>query len=167
MAFRYLCLTSHYRSYLNFSEAALKGADTALLGLRKLLRDLDAAPPTASAAAMSPVQTQLLSDLCDDLNTPKALGTLWMAMRDETLTPQDKAAAAAFADQALSLGLFDFARLETTQEVPARVKTLAEQRWAARQAKNFAESDRLRDELARQGYAMRDRKDGYDLVRAG
>jgi cysteinyl-tRNA synthetase len=113
------------------------------------------------------VQAQLLEDLCDDLNTPKALGTLWTALREESHAPQDKAAAAAFADQVLSLGLFDFARLETTHEVPADVKTLAEQRWAARKARNFAESDRLRDELARQGYVMRDRKDGYDLVRAG
>ena len=40
-----------------------------------------------------------------------------------------------------------------------------EERWAARQAKNFAESDRLRDELQRTGFTMRDRKDGYDLVK--
>ncbi|HEX7927643.1 MAG TPA: cysteine--tRNA ligase, partial [bacterium] len=167
MAYRYLCLNSHYRSYLNFSEGALKAADTALMGLRKLLKDLGVPQPAASAQPQSPVQAQILADLCDDLNAPKALGTLWSALRDDSLSAPDKAAAASFAEQVLSVGLFDFARLNATVEIPATVKSLAEQRWAARQSKNFAESDRLRDELARQGYVMRDRKDGYDLVRAG
>ena len=48
---------------------------------------------------------------------------------------------------------------------PSHIVVLAEQRWAARREKNFAESDRLRDALAAGGYTVRDRKDGYDLVR--
>jgi cysteinyl-tRNA synthetase len=165
MAYRYLCLNSHYRSYLNFSENALKAADTALMGLRKLLKELRIAPPAVTATPASPLQEQLLADVCDDLNTPKALGTLWSTLRDDALSAREKAAAAVFAEQWLSLGLFDFSRLE--EEIPAAIQSLAERRWAARQARNFAESDRLREELARQGYVMRDRKDGYDLVRTG
>ena len=49
-------------------------------------------------------------------------------------------------------------------EIPPDIEELAERRWAARQAKDFAESDRLRDALAESGYTVRDRKDGYDLV---
>jgi cysteinyl-tRNA synthetase len=177
MAYRYLCLTSHYRSYLNFSEEALKGADAALVGLRKLLLDLGAGPsvapgaqpPPAPGTAESPTEQAVLAALCDDLNTPKALGILWVVLRDASLSADGKRRLAAFADQVLSLGLFDFARLEADEDIPAAVRALAERRWAARQAKNFAESDRLRDELARQGYTVRDRADrsGYDIVRAG
>jgi cysteinyl-tRNA synthetase len=111
------------------------------------------------------VARQILDDLCDDLNTPKALGTLWTAMRDGSLPAAEKREAAAFADRILSLGLFDFTRLDAeAAPVPEAVKHLAEQRWAARQGRNFAESDRLRDEIVRAGFVMRDRKDGYDLV---
>jgi len=168
MAYRYLVLNSHYRKYLNFSEEALRSADTALLGLRRLLQAGGNAVVTPGGAPTDPVSRQILSDLCDDLNTPKALGTLWTALRDAGLSAQDKRNAAAFADQVLSLGLFDMARLESApQAIPAAVRELAERRLAARQARNFIESDRLRDAILREGYLMRDRKDGYDLVHAG
>jgi len=61
------------------------------------------------------------------------------------------------------LDLFDFTRLEQTQKVPEAVRQLAEERWQARQNKDFAASDRLRDALADQGWAVKDKKDGYDL----
>jgi cysteinyl-tRNA synthetase len=170
MAYRYLVLNSHYRKFLNYSEEALRGADTALMGLRRLVRDAGGtADSTAPALPAGGVAGQVLEDLCDDLNTPKALGTLWTAMRDSSVAARDKVEAAAFADRVLSLGLFDFRRLDALKapaEIPAFVKALAEQRLAARMAKNFAESDRLRDEIVRAGFSMRDRKDGYDLVRS-
>jgi cysteinyl-tRNA synthetase len=170
LAYRYLVLNSHYRKFLNYSEEALTAAGTALMGLRRALREKGA--PAESAAAglpRGPVASQILADLCDDLNTPKALGTLWTAMRDGAVAAAEKREAAAFADRILSLGLFDFARLDAEAapvRVPEPVRELAEQRWAARQGKNFAESDRLRDEIVRAGFVMRDRKDGYDLVRS-
>jgi cysteinyl-tRNA synthetase len=108
----------------------------------------------------------LLADLCDDLNTPKALATLWRALRDPALADAEKSRLAAFADAVLSLELFDFSRLEARQEVPAEIRSLAEARWSARQARDFAESDRLRDAIAAAGYTVRDRKDGYDLEKA-
>jgi cysteinyl-tRNA synthetase len=176
MAFRYLVLNSHYRKFLNYSEAALGAADTALMGLRRALREQAGAAgghggASGGAGGAAPglpggaVARQILDDLCDDLNTPKALGTLWTAMRDGSLPAAEKREAAAFADRILSLGLFDFTRLDAeAAPVPEAVKHLAEQRWAARQGRNFAESDRLRDEIVRAGFVMRDRKDGYDLV---
>ena len=177
MAYRYLVLNSHYRKYLNFTEEALRAADTALLGLRRLLREggapgaeaaPQAEPQAAPQAAPGSVAERILADLCDDLNTPKALGTLWTALRDQALPLAKKRAAAAFAEQVLGLGLFDFTRLEGAEEpAPALVRELAERRWAARQAKDFAESDRLRALIEQEGYTMRDRKEGYDLVRAG
>jgi cysteinyl-tRNA synthetase len=169
MAYRYLVLNSHYRKFLNYTDTALMGADTALMGLRRALRDAGAQPnPPAIIHPKSPAAQQILEDLCDDLNTPKALGTLWTTLRDSKVSAADKLEAAAFADQVLSLSLFDFSRLdEETAPIaaPDAVKQLAEQRWVARLAKDFAEADRLRDELQRAGFMMRDRKDGYDLVR--
>ena len=170
LAYRYLVLGAHYRSYLNFSRQALKSADTALMGLRRLLREAGGKADNAVAAHEgSPDNEQtaaLLTELCDDLNTPKALATLWTALRDHSLSDGEKCRLAAYADGVLSLGLFDFARLAALQDVPDPVRRLAEDRWAARQAQNYAESDRLRDLIAAQGYVVRDRRDGYELERA-
>jgi cysteinyl-tRNA synthetase len=169
LAYRYLVLNNHYRSYLNFSLEALRAADKALMGLRKLLHDADAGRARAHAADGPPATAReeaLLADLCDDLNTPKALATLWRALRDPALADAEKCRLAAFADAVLSLELFDFSRLEARQEVPAEIRSLAEARWSARQARDFAESDRLRDAIAAAGYTVRDRKDGYDLEKA-
>ncbi len=167
MAYRYLVLNSQYRKFLNFSDQALRAADTALMGLRRALQEAGGVQgQKPSDSTLSGSGQQMLEDLCDDLNTPKALGTLWTTLRDPAMPARDKLEAAAFADQVLSLGLFDFARL-AQHDIPDAVQKLAEQRWAAKQARNFAESDRLRDAIAREGYVMRDRKDGYDLVREG
>ena len=140
------------------------------MGLRRLLREAGGKANDAVAAHEgSPDNEQteaLLADLCDDLNTPKALATLWTALRDNGLSDREKCRLAAYADGVLSLGLFDFVRLEALQDVPDPVRRLAEDRWVARQARNYAESDRLRDLIAAQGYVVRDRRDGYELERA-
>ena len=144
-----------------------------MLGLRRLLKEAlgGAGTPDLLASRAVPaegsLEATLLADLCDDLNTPKALATLWTALRNPALDAKAKVALGAFAEGILSVGLFDFARLEpSAREVPEAVRNLAEQRWAARQAKDFAASDRLRDELLRQGYVVKDRKDGYHLTPA-
>ena len=169
MAYRYLVLNNQYRSFLNFSRQALQGADNALMGLRKLIASAGGVSGDAPSALRPPegeAQEALLADLCDDLNTPKALGTLWSFLRDGARPDSEKVALAAFAETVLSLGLFDFARQEARLEVPEEVRALAEERWSARQAKDYAASDRLRDAIAEQGFVVRDRKDGYDLERA-
>jgi cysteinyl-tRNA synthetase len=169
LAYRYLVLNTHYRSYLNFSLEALRAADTALMGLRRLLLEAGGPPAQAPAPDAPPPgahEAALLEALCDDLNTPKALATLWTTLRDPAVAPADKCRLAAYADPVLSLDLFDASRLEARHVVPETIRTLAEARWAARTARDFAESDRLRDALAAQGYVVRDRKDGYDLEKA-
>jgi cysteinyl-tRNA synthetase len=79
-----------------------------------------------------------------------------------------KEAAAALAGfnrilRALGLALPE----ETSAEIPDGIRTLAETRWQARLAKNWAESDTLRARLSDQGWLMKDGKDGYTLEPAG
>jgi cysteinyl-tRNA synthetase len=175
MAYRYLVLNTHYRKFLNFSEEAMVAAKAALEGLRRLVAE---ASPGAGATAEAPragqaagarapetdAERELLEALCDDLNTPKALGMLWTELRGERLAGEDKAGLAAFADSVLSLDLFE---APAERAVPGEIAGLAEQRWSARQRRDFKESDRLRDEIAARGWTVRDRKDGYDLVPSG
>jgi cysteinyl-tRNA synthetase (EC 6.1.1.16) len=64
-------------------------------------------------------------------------------------------------DQALGLNLAGWKPPQL--EIPAAIQALAEARWQARSAKNWAEADRLRQELLAQGWAMLDGKEGYRL----
>ncbi|MBI3994006.1 MAG: cysteine--tRNA ligase [Candidatus Lambdaproteobacteria bacterium] len=169
LSFRYLALNNHYRKYLQFSWQALKAADTALMGLRRLLAETGLpapeSPPPAEREASAP-GWRLLAELADDLNTPKALATLWTVLRDGAMPAADKVALAAAADAVLSLNLFDASRLDAAREVPPEIQALAQARWNARGARDFAEADRLRDEIRKAGYVVRDGKDGFEVVKA-
>jgi cysteinyl-tRNA synthetase len=71
--------------------------------------------------------------------------------------------AASFDRALFALGLKLDAPLMPKVEAPATVKSLAEKRWAVKQAKDFATADALRKEIAAAGWSMLDRKDGYSL----
>jgi cysteinyl-tRNA synthetase len=98
----------------------------------------------------------------DDLNTPKALAVLWEVVKSSAL-PADKRATLLAMDEVFGLGMKEW-KVEIV-EIPGEVKALAEERWQARLAKNWAESDRLRDILVEKGWTMQDGADGYMVVR--
>jgi cysteinyl-tRNA synthetase len=82
--------------------------------------------------------------------------------------PEAAAALAGFNRLLRALGLtLPEEVVHDSSEIPDAVKSLADARWAARLAKNWAESDVLRAELAAQGWLVKDGKDGYTLEPAG
>ena len=76
-----------------------------------------------------------------------------------------EADAASFDRAMFALGLDLHAATAPKAEAPAAITALAEKRWAAKQAKDFATADALRKELAAAGWSMLDRKDGYSQTR--
>jgi cysteinyl-tRNA synthetase len=163
MAVRYVLLSGHPRKQLNFMLDSLHAAESALNGLRQFRARL-AARATGAMAAPSPLFAGVLAALEDDLNTPTALGLLFGAINvvEPADAPPERADAdLASFDRALwALGL-DLSQAPKTASIPAAVAALAEQRWAAKQAKDFRTADRLRGELTAAGWSMLDRKDGY------
>jgi cysteinyl-tRNA synthetase len=165
MEVRYVLIGGHYRKQLNFTLDSLSAAREALAKLAKGARNLAAktgGDVVLDAVSFGPFQAAWDS-LNDDLNTPAALGGLFTGLRESAnLTGKDAAAALAGLNRVLrALGLT--LPEETAAEIPDAIRTLAETRWQARLAKNWAESDRLRDELAAQGWRVKDAKDGYAL----
>ena len=157
LAFRYLCLTAHYRSQLNFTWDALDAAATALERLRTGFHALPDAGP-ADAGYLE----RFTAELNDDLNLPRALALAWEVLRGELPLAARKATLVAF-DRVFGLGL---AAWQPKQEdVPEPVRALAEARAAARGARDWSAADRLRDELHAAGWEMEDRPDGYALKR--
>ena len=168
MEVRYVLIGAHYRKPLNFTLDSLSGAREALSKLAKSARQLAARiePGTViSAAEFGPFQAAWDS-LTHDLNTPGALGGIFTGLRESAkLTGTDAASALAGLNRilrALGLTLPEDSTPETS-EIPAAIHALAETRWQARLAKNWAESDVLRDQLAALGWAMKDGKESYAL----
>ena len=156
MALRYALLTGHPRKQLNFTLDSLHAAEKALATLRAFRAALAASGGDENAFAA------VHAALGDDLNTPGALGALF------TIVNRGPAgfSLAAFDRAMFALGLKLDVPAAPKAEAPAEIKTLAEKRWAAKQAKDFAAADALRKELTAAGWSMLDRKDGYSLESA-
>jgi cysteinyl-tRNA synthetase len=158
LVYRYLCLTAHYRSQLNFTWDALDAATTALDRLRRGFQAL----PDGGAPDPSYLE-RFTGEINDDLNVPRALALAWELLRGELVDERAAKTTLAIFDRIFGLGL---AAWQPRQEViPQAVHALAAARSAARAAKQWAEADRLRAELHSAGWEMEDRADGYALKR--
>ena len=157
LAYRYLCLTAHYRTQLNFTWDALDAAATALERMRNGVFALGAA-----GKADARYLERFTAEINDDLNLPRALALGWEVLRGDLSAAAKKATLIAF-DRVFGLALAEW---QPKQEViPETVNALAAARAAARQAKQWAEADRLRAELHAAGWEVEDRPDGYTLKR--
>jgi cysteinyl-tRNA synthetase len=151
-ALRYALLAGHPRKQLNFTLDSLHAAEKALAQLRAFRATLQAG---GTADPFAPA----LAALADDLNTPQALGIVFTALHagPEGVSP------AAFDRLVFALGLDLTEPAKPVTATPPEVTAIAEQRWAAKAAKNWPEADRLRGALSALGWTMLDRKDGYSL----
>lgn len=169
-ALRYVLLSGHYRQPLNFTWDSLRGAETAL---EKLARFRDALAARAEPAKTATAETDdwgsfaaAWAALTDDLNTAAALGELFTSVK--ALNPSEldaaraKIEAHAFSRLLHALGI-ELPEKEAPTEAPAAITALAEERWQAKQQRDFATADRLRDELKNAGWLILDQKDGYSL----
>ncbi|MDF9826066.1 cysteinyl-tRNA synthetase [Ereboglobus sp. PH5-10] len=155
MALRYALLAGHPRKQLNFTLDSLHAAEKALATFRAFAAAL---PPSGGDDT---VLDPFFAALHDDLNTPAALGALFTLVNRGPA--ESKLDAPVFARAMFALGLKLDAPVAPKAEAPADVTALAEQRWAAKKAKDFAAADRLRGEIAGKGWTMLDGKDGYKL----
>src|SRR5437867_7318923 len=157
LTYRYLCLTAHYRTQLNFTWGALDAAATALERMRNGLFAL----PEGGTPDARYIE-RFSGEINDDLNLPRALALGWEVLRGE-LPPASKKVTLLAFDRVFGLGLAEW---QPRQEaIPETVNALAAARAAARQAKQWAEADRLRAELQAAGWEVEDRQDGYTLKR--
>ncbi len=152
---RLAMLQTHYRQPINWTVTSLREAQRTLDNWYALTGDV--APGYLCADA--------LDALADDLNTPKAIAALH-ELRGEAAKGA-KAAAACLKASAQLIGLLQKTPAEWSAFRPAsmviderKVGSLIEARNAARKAKDFKESDRIRDELAKMGVVLKDTKDG-------
>lgn len=158
--FKYFCLNTHYSKKLNFTFDALKSSALGYNNLKSLVASHKNGENKIEDEKIKNYSEQFLNAINDDLNFPLAIGVLWTMLRNEPKSSQIFDLVQKF-DKALGLDLNGEEKVK--EEIPQEIDELAKTRWQARLAKNWAESDRLRDEISKLGYVVRDGKDGYTL----
>ncbi len=171
-------LTSHYRSKLPFGPDRLDEAGKRCERIRNGLRALDtaiAAPGEGTnaelTAALMQGRQEFFAQLDDDFNTPGAFAALDGIIRATNNAVESERPGADQLREAkrLLLELLDVFALTTLDDadaIPAEITDMARQRDVAREAKDWAESDRLRDAIQAQGFEVRDSADGAQVYRA-
>ena len=179
-AIKYALLQTNYRGDINITDNLFPLAEVQIRGFYKLLGTVYAMNYPMSAedeAAAKKIDEEFNACMADDFNTALALSNLFGYAKEinRFLAAQD-GKATAYAKQIQKtyslLGLFsrtpeEYEGLFAAEEsdVPEDVKAIAEERWAARQARDWAKSDELRAKLAELGYAVKDSKTGYELTK--
>lgn len=165
LALRYLYLTAHYRDSLNFTWGSLEAAQTAFNKLRDQVASYRGA---SSRTTLSPEKQKKIDDfrvrfttaINDDLNTPKALATLWEMLKSN-IPPGDKYDMAISFDEVLGLGLEGFQKQNV--EIPDEIKQLSKDREALRKAGKFEEADKIRESISQEGFGTTDTPQGSVL----
>ena len=168
-ALRYALLSVHYRAPLNYTDESLPAAAAAVERVDALLAALaayreDRADDPTLPAALDAMRDRFEAGLDDDLNVSEALAALFDGVRDlnrridsRTLSTAD-AGRAVDAVRALDAVLGIAGPVE--EALDADLQALVDARAAARAARDWAASDRLRDELLARGVAVEDTRDG-------
>ncbi|MBC3875036.1 cysteine--tRNA ligase [Undibacterium flavidum] len=159
LAYRWLCLSAHYRSQLNFSWESLKASQTGLNRLRETYFNLP-----AGGSINQDYADRFKAEVNQDLNLPKAIAVMWEMLKSP-VSDADKKATLDYFDQMLGLNLKTWEPKKT--EIPAHILELVEQRKIARQNKVWAESDRLRDAIKAAGFEVEDTPAGMVVKVAG
>lgn len=148
LALRYFYMTSHYRSPQNFTWEAVGAAQTALTRLREHFLAFG----TESGAVNTDYASRFQTHIENDLDLPQALALVWALLKDTTVSDADKRATLIDFDRVLGLNLAKW----QPAEIPSEILALAQEREAARAAKDFGRSDQLRAELSEKGYSVKD-----------
>ncbi len=175
---RYVLLGTHYRKKLNFTFEALDQAREALkkfddFFLRLKSASGDGSGDDAAAGLAAAAVKQFQTGMFNDLNTAEAGAAIFGLLHEVNKllessalsAPGAEAVLAAFRTFDIVWGCFHVDRAAEA-EIPAAAAALAEARAAARKAKNFAESDRLRDELKQLGFVVEDISGGGYRLKA-
>ena len=177
-AIKFALLQTNYRNDINITDDLFPDAEKHIAEFYKLLADVKNANLSfgeEERAKAKRIDDEFNACMSDDFNTALALSNLFgYAKEMKKALANGDGVAAAFAAQIQEtyslLGVFTrtpeeyFAQFMKA-EIPDDVKALAEERFLARQAKDWAKSDELREKLLALGYAVKDSKTGYELTK--
>jgi len=153
LAYRYLCLGTHYKKRLLFSWQALKASQNALNNLYEKISQIK----STRKKIKSKYQKKFLNFINDDLNIPKALALMWEILNNKKINDIEKYNLVLDFDKVFGLGL---EKIKKTK-IPIRIKKLAEYR----KEKNWEQADKIRKKIESFGYKIEDTKKGPVIKR--
>ncbi len=167
---RYYLLSVHYRTHLKFSWKGMDDSRKARAKIVGWMKEVETMPAegdcdSAQHETFATLFAAFREAMNSDLNTPAALAAIfdmmsWQRNQKNLCGDVQQDMVMAIALMRHTFGCFDAVEEES---IPMEVEKLLEERKAARDAKNFAESDRLRDAIAALGYEVRDAEDGQKV----
>ncbi|MEM8867432.1 MAG: class I tRNA ligase family protein, partial [Verrucomicrobiota bacterium] len=177
MAVRYTLISSSYRQQLNFTFEGLHSAQSALTKLERFAESLLKITGQTNEALQTYVNpsspedfgrlTKAWEALQNNLNTAACLGAIFGLIGSNPAASLDPVSARAMLQAfgsllyALGLELFTVQPMQT--DAPEEVVALAQARWEAKQAKDWAKADEIRDLIFAAGWVVKDSKDGFEL----
>lgn len=159
LAYRYFTFSAHYRTKLNFTWDAIKAAQVALNRLREATKQHKAGDAVADKAKIEEYTKRFEDAINDDINMPLVMAVVWDVAREKEKSKDYYDLLMKF-DTILSLDLDKEEEKETYSD---EINAILEERKIARENKNFAKSDELRDKLKDLGYEVKDTREGQIL----
>lgn len=162
LAYKMFCYTAHYRTKLNFTFEGALSTQKALNRLREGYLTHLQNDEKIDEEEIKEYKQRFLDAVNDDLNMPLAMGIVWEVVRNNKKSKQFAELLLEF-DRILGLDLENSKKYLEEQEkveLPKEILELVEQRKIARENKDWAESDRIRDLLKEKGYTVKDTKEG-------
>lgn len=162
LAYKLFCFSSNYTKKLNFTWEGAKAAQTSLERLRDGLQKHKNGAEIIKKEVLSNYEEKFLQEINDNLNVTSAMSVVWDIIRNEKKSKDFYQLICKF-DEVLGLNLANASKEKLELDLPKEVEKLVKQRKLAREQKNWAESDRLRDEIQKLGYCIKDSKTGMEL----
>ena len=178
---RFFILLGHYRSPINFSDELLAAAQTSLGRISNCVRNADfvlnsgsltgdAGADQVLADAVNTATESFKSHMDDDLNSADAITDIFNLVRQVNTSAQEgkvsydglKQARDKIVELTGVLGIL----LDLEDEIPEEITALADKRAEAKKAKDYAEADRIRDEIQSKGYIVKDVPGGFKIEKA-
>jgi len=159
VAFRYLCLTTHFQSQLNFTWKSIEASRSALNKMIEFMRSDD--NDRSESYIINEFDDKFKESLENNLDTPKALATAWEMIRSKDYTLNDKKETLLKFDRFFG---FNLKAIKTgSPEIPQEIIELSEERIKARENKNWKKSDEIRNLIEKKGFSIEDSKEGQKI----
>ncbi|NMB67011.1 cysteine--tRNA ligase [Candidatus Woesearchaeota archaeon] len=163
LAYRYLCLNTHYRKQLIYGKSFLDSASNSYNLLKDKIKELDKSAKQVENLEKLGDKFKIYlknfkSAVFNDLNTPRGIAVMWGVLKDKELTSEEKYYLICDFDKIFALNL---SKIRYENNIPQDIKELALRREKFRKNKQWVEADKLREEIISKGYSIKDTSNGY------
>jgi cysteinyl-tRNA synthetase len=156
LAYRYMCLLTHYRSSLDFTLENLNSTKAGLESLKNKIANISV---NSEGNSGEKYLQDFQKAIDDDLNMPLAVQVLHKLLKDEKVSGKSKIEIIGKMDKVFGLDLLKKEKIK----IPQEVEKLASERWQAKKIKNFKLADELRDKVEKLGFKINDTSEGYEV----